>query len=221
MAEVVAVLPQWATMASFADGKTLWHVNLAMVALFDLDEYQTADAPERRLMEWTVLLHDIAKEPTEERRDHLHAFRSAAVVAGILPDLGFAITSFYEAGLDAWQQLVFASHRFDEAAGEPIADNTNLAEILAGADRLLAMDAARVVKAIALHQSVTVLAEWPSLAPLDAAQATAFITAEVAALQLPLMLADSGGWNLFDPSTLADMYSETRAVFAGIAARRG
>ena len=28
-----------------------------------------------------------------------------------------------------------------------------------------------------------------------------------------LTLADSGGWNLFDPRTLEAMYEETRAVF--------
>jgi hypothetical protein len=30
---------------------------------------------------------------------------------------------------------------------------------------------------------------------------------------LALTLADSGGWNLFDPPTLEAMYKETRAVF--------
>ncbi len=81
-------------------------------------------------------------------------------------------------------------------------------------------DGARLLKAIAMHQSVTVLEDWPSLAPLTPEQEVAFITPGVASLQLPLMLADSGGWNLFDPPTLGEMYADTRRVFAGIAARR-
>src|SRR5215831_15438517 len=39
MAEIEAVIPGWKHMASFEHGKTLWHINVAMVALLQLDEY--------------------------------------------------------------------------------------------------------------------------------------------------------------------------------------
>lgn len=220
MGTVDAALPGWAKMASFADGKTLWHVTIAMVALLRLDEYLGADEHERQLMEWTVLLHDIAKEPTENRRDHLHAFRSAAVAARLLPGLGFATTPAYPTEIDQWHEMVFAANRYDEEAGEPVSDNRFLADILDGIDRMFGPDGARLLKAIAMHQSVTVLEDWPSLAPLTPEQEVAFIPPGVASLQLPLMLADSGGWNLFDPPTLEDMYADTRRVFVDIAARR-
>lgn len=50
-AHVDAVVPNWSTMATHADGKTLWHVLLAMVALRRLDEYGLATVRERNLME--------------------------------------------------------------------------------------------------------------------------------------------------------------------------
>lgn len=220
IATVDEVLPHWSTMASFADGKTLWHITIAMIALFDLDEYQDASDADRHLMEWTVLLHDIAKEPAPKTRDHLHGFRSAAVAAQTLPALGFTTTDAYPRDFADWRDIVHSAHRLDDAAGEPIPDNTNLPEIIAGIDRMFAGDGGRLLTAIALHQSVTVLVDWPSMAPLTPAQESAFITPAVASLQLPLMLADSGGWNLFDAETLASMYAETRAVFRGIADRR-
>ena len=58
MAEIEAVLPGWRHMASFADGKTLWHVNVAMVALLQLDEYRSMSRSQRTVQERVVLLHD-------------------------------------------------------------------------------------------------------------------------------------------------------------------
>ncbi len=220
LAHVDAVLPHWSTMASYADGKTLWHVTIAMVALLRLDDYLAAGEHEQHLMEWTVFLHDIAKEPTEERRDHRHAFRSAALAARYLPRLGFATTNAFATEFESWFATADNAYREDEDAGEPVQDNRFLAEILAGADRIFEPDGARLIKAIAMHQSVTVLEEWPSLAPLTAEQEQQFVTPQVASLQRPLMLADSGGWNLFDPPTLLAMYDETRRVFAAIEAAR-
>ena len=216
---VDGVLPGWAHMASFADGKTLWHVTIAMVALARLDEYAQATTAERHLMEWTVLLHDIAKEPAHDRRDHRHAFRSAAVAAEILPLLGATTTPEYVQSYGSWRDRVYAAWTEDTAVGEPVPDNRSLPRIVAGIDRMFEPDPARLLTAILLHQSVTVVSDWPSLAPLTPAEETTYITPRVAALQLPLMLADSGGWNLFDPGTLRSMYHETRAVFARIASK--
>lgn len=221
MAEHVdAVVPHWSTMASYADGKTLWHVLLAVVALRRLDEYRDATAQQQHLLDWTVLLHDIAKQPTHERRDHRHAFRSATVAAQVLPLIGFQPPAA-DAAYEAWRTLVSTAHRFDEETGEPVQDTTKLGPIICGIDRLFEPDAARLLKAIAMHLSLTVVTDWPSPAPMTPAQESELVTADVAMLLLPLMLADSGGWAMFDPPTLARYYAETRTVFGAIDARSG
>jgi hypothetical protein len=50
-------------------------------------------------------------------------------------------------------------------------------------------------------------------APHSRAQIKTATTVEIVPALLALTLADSGGWNLFDPPTLAAMYAETRQVF--------
>lgn len=138
----------------------------------------------------------------------------------MLPRIGFEAAAAGATDPESWRELVSTAHRMDEAIGEPVQDTTKLGPILAGTDRLFEPDAARLIKAIALHLSLTVVADWPSPAPMTASQETALITADLESLLLPLMLADSGGWTMFDPPTLASYYHQTRKVFAAIAARR-
>jgi hypothetical protein len=64
-----------------------------------------------------------------------------------------------------------------------------------------------------MHQSITSLTAWPVKAPLTADEVTAYVDKDNFTPLLVMMLADSGGWNLFDPPTLESMYKETRAVF--------
>ena len=89
MQEIEAVAPGWRAMASFGEGVTMRHTARAMAAMLDLAEYQTATRHQQHLMEWTVLLHDIAKEPRPGKRDHRHAFRSAARAGHTLHQAGF------------------------------------------------------------------------------------------------------------------------------------
>ena len=63
MAELEAGIPRWKRMASFDDGKTLWHINAAMVALPQLAEYRSLSPSQQTVRQWIVLLHDLAKEP--------------------------------------------------------------------------------------------------------------------------------------------------------------
>jgi hypothetical protein len=63
MAEIEAVIPGWKHMASFEHGKTLWHINVAMVALLQLDEYLSMSPSQQTVQQWIVFLHDVAKEP--------------------------------------------------------------------------------------------------------------------------------------------------------------
>jgi hypothetical protein len=212
MAEIEAVVPGWQHMASFEHGKTLWHINVAMVALLQLDEYRSMSPSQQTVQQWVVFLHDVAKEPVGGR-DHRHSFRSAAQVGRIMPQLGFPVTAAYPSEFQDWFNLTDTATWFDEAQGLEIQDNSKLPSILSGAKRIFAEPTRTAVSAIALHQSITSLAAWPVQAPLTDDQVMAYVDQDIFTALLALTLADSGGWNLFDPPTLESMYKETRAVF--------
>ncbi len=219
MAEIETSIPGWGHMASFADGKTLWHVNVAMLALLRLDEYRSMTPDERKVIEWTVLLHDIAKEPVDGR-DYRHPFRSAAVAGRILPELGFPVTAAYSSGFEGWFELTDTATRHDADQNLELMDNDRLPAILAGIDRSFAEPTRAAVAAIALHQSITSLAAWPVKTPLTDEQVATHVDEEVRPVLAVLTLADSGGWNLFDPPTREAMYEETRTVFRDLPAAR-
>ena len=101
--QIDGVVPGWRAMSSYGEGVTLRHTARALVAMLDLSEYQTASARDQQLMEWMVLVHDIAKEPRPGIRDHRHAFRSAAQAGIVLPRVGFQVTDAYAAEFDAWK----------------------------------------------------------------------------------------------------------------------
>ena len=212
MAEIEAVVPGWRHMASFEDGKTLWHVNVAMVALLQLDEYRSMSPGQQTVQQWIVFLHDVGKEPGSGR-DHRHSFRSAAQAGRIMPKLGFPVTAAYPREFQHWFKLTDTATRFDEVQKLEIQDNSKLSKILGGAKRVFAEPTRTAVCAIALHQSITSLAAWPVKAPLSDDQVAAYVDKDILPALLVLMLADSGGWNLFDRPTLDSMYKETRTVF--------
>ena len=212
MDEIEMAVPGWKQMASYGEGVTLRHTVRAMTALLGLVEYERASAAEQRMMEWTVLLHDLAKEPRAGHRDFVHAFRSAARAGVVLSEAGFPLTAAFELEFEPWYRLTYRAHRFDEDHGVEVQDNKAIPEIMDGADRLFGDAAAVVVKAIALHQSVTVVTDWPASAPLSREQEAAYIDADVLPVLAAILLADSGGWELFDQATLAAMYDQTRTV---------
>ena len=212
MAKIEAVVPGWQHMASYENGKTLWHINVAMVALLQLDEYRSMSPSQQVVQQWIVFLHDIAKEP-EGGRDHRHCFRSAALAVRIMLKLGFPVTATYPSEFPAWFTLTDTATRFDEAEKMQIQDNSKLPRILDGAKSIFAEPTRTAVSVIALHQSITSLAAWPVKAPLTDDQVKAYVDKDLIPALLALTLADSGGWNLFDPATLESMYKETRAVF--------
>jgi hypothetical protein len=212
MAAIEAVVPGWNHMASFEHGKTLWHINVAMVALLQLDEYRSMSPNQQTVQQWIVFLHDVAKEP-DGGRDHRHSFRSAAHAGRIMPQLGFPVTAAYRAEFQEWFHLTDTATRFDAVQALDIQDNSKLPSILSGARRLFAEPTRTAVSVIALHQSITSLAAWPVKAPLTDDQVIAYVDQDIFPALLALTLADSGGWNLFDPPTLEAMYKETRAIF--------
>lgn len=213
LAHIDRIVPGWSLMATYQNGVTLWHTTAAMASLRTLKEYRDARAPTRHLMDWAVLLHDLAKQPDGRGRDHVHAFRSAAAAGRVLPGLGFAVTEAWRAEADAWYLLVESACRYDAEGAEHVQDNEQLAEIIEGADHLYGPDAAIVLKAIALHLAVTVVADWPARTPLTRAEEQRFIDPPLAPVLLATMLADHGGWNTFDATTLGTYLDQTRAVF--------
>ena len=219
MAEIEAAIPGWKRMASFDDGKTLWHVNAAMVALLQLAEYRSMPPGQQAVQQWIVLLHDLAKEPVGGR-DHRHTFRSAAQAGRVLPAIGFPKTAAYASEFRGWFKLTDGATRFDAVRHFEIQDNRKLPGIMSGARRIFVEPTRTAVVAIALHQSITSLAAWPVQAPLTGDQVRAYVDAALVAPLLTLTLADTGGWNLFDPPALASMYKETRAVFRVLRAPR-
>ena len=212
MADTEALVPGWTHMASYENGKTLWHINVAMVALLQLDEYRSMSPSQKKVQEWIVFLHDLAKEPAVGR-DHRHGFRSAALAGRIMPKLGFPVTSAYPLEFQEWFNLTDTATRFDSAQGFEIQDNAKLLEILGRAKRIFAEPTRTAISVIAMHQSITSLTAWPVKAPLTADEVTAYVDKDNFTPLLVMMLADSGGWNLFDPPTLESMYQETRTVF--------
>jgi hypothetical protein len=205
-------------MASFEDGKTLWHVNAAMVSLLQLAEYRSMSANQQAVQQWIVLLHDLAKEPVGGR-DHRHTFRSAAQAGRILPTIGFPVTAAYQSRFEEWFTLTDTATRFDSVRHFDIQDNRKLPGILGGARRMFSEPTRTAVATIALHQSITSLAAWPVPAPLTDDQMMAYVDRDIFAPLLALTLADTGGWNLFDPPTLAAMYKETRTVLRVVSRR--
>jgi hypothetical protein len=100
MAMIEIAAPGWRDMAGYADGATRKHITEALVALQLLPEYRGAPERLQRLMEWSVLYHDLGKQVIGGQRDSMHAFRSAAMAARSLPGVGFAASAAYPAVID-------------------------------------------------------------------------------------------------------------------------
>jgi hypothetical protein len=210
--EIDARVPGWQAMADADGGKTLLHTLAAAAALTLLDEYRAAPPDVQHQLEWIVVLHDLRKEPNGGR-DHRHAFRSGAWAGQVLPKLGFPVTPRYQREFTAWFELTDTAHIAAQIAdgSEQIQDNAKLALIMGGANRVFASPTTEMVKAITLHQSITVVEGWLVPAPLSEDQERVFLDRATRSLLLPLMLADSGGWNLFEPRARREMYASTRA----------
>lgn len=214
MAAIDAVLPGWKEMAAHAKGATLHHVTQALIALQLLPEYRHGSSLQQALLEWSVLCHDVGKQVVAGQRDALHAFRSATMTARALPGAGFATTQAYTAEFDAWTRLVLdATVDAPDGKGK-IQDNRALPRILDGLDRLFGADtpATLVVQTVLLHQSLTVVPEWPNPGSLEADQRSC-IGAALLPLLEGMMLVDSDAWQLFDPASKAKFRDCTLAVF--------
>ena len=122
-------IPRWRKIATLHDGQTALHTLLVFSLCLNLPEYTLADEQTRMEIEWAAVLHDLDKNLA--RSDTAHPFRSAAVVARIMPKLGFELLpNVDETNLEAWSSLVRSAQRPD---GERmIYDHSSLKQIVDG-----------------------------------------------------------------------------------------
>lgn len=191
-------LPGWEKMSKYADGKTLVHIICVFMSMIICHEYQTSSPEQKRLLNWIALLHDIGKEIREGQRDFTHGFRSGAISAKILPELGFHVTVEYPTIIDDWYKLAESAIR--EKDGALVQDNSKLGQIIDGIDRMFGIHSpsSYIIKTILLHQSLEGEKEWPCPVPLSEDEIRKYIDTHLLKLLKVMMLADSTAWNLFD-----------------------
>lgn len=221
--QVDHVLPGWRNMAAHGKGVTQVHVMCALIGLLTGPEFKRASPAQQELAKWIVLFHDMAKHVEPGKPDHIHAFRSAAHAAAVLPTIGFAVTADHASHCDEWFALVRAANiqLGDRHTAFPIQDNTRLPRIIEGIGRLFGhgSPAALIVKTVLFHHSITMLEQYPVSAPLTEREAERYLDRELLT-QLKLMsLADSDGWELFLPPTRERYRQLTLAVFDELESR--
>ena len=218
MSEFETIVPGWKKMASYSDGITLTHVTCVFLGLFMLPEFQKLSENQQQLAKWIVLFHDIDKLHVRGKKDTLHAFRSGAVAANILPNIGFPISVQYHVFIAPWTTLTVNAFVEDHNKPWQKPDNTKLPEILAGIDQLFGEDTAAtiIVKTCLLHISLSVDPHYNTPAPLTDEEVKQFISPALFPLLRVMMLVDNEGWSMFDPETRARQRRDTLEAFAKI-----
>jgi GNAT superfamily N-acetyltransferase len=199
MADIEKILPGWGEMASYARGQTLVHTTCMLLATLASPEYAQASHQDQRLLEWIAVLHDLGKQASPHQRHHAHAFRSAALAARLLPNLGFPTREMYAELIEGWSQMT--CNAVVKNGDAILQDNAFLPQILDGIAQLFGAHspAGRIVQSILLHMSLDTVPEWPCPAGLDDVLARQLIEPELLPLLTAVMLADSDAWNLYHP----------------------
>lgn len=200
MAKMEALVPGWKEMSSYGDGITRTHVMCVFLGLYKMPEFLRLGKEQKQIMKWVILFHDVEKAPQAGKRDHLHAFRSAAGAARTLPRLGFPVAPEYDSVIDQWDQFTRSAITKLENSSDDVQDNDKLPEIVMGIERLFGRHtpADLIIQTIVLHLSVN-MKEWPPPNPLNVEEVKRCIDRELLPLLLAMNLADNDGWTLFDP----------------------
>lgn len=204
--DCIALVPGWRKIASQREALTARHTLLVLAGCLNLPEYLAAQPETRHEIEWAALLHDLAKdyERTPPYRDASHPFRSAALAVSGLPGLGFQSRSGVGlSDLQRWAELVQAAERPE--AGQFIHDHAKLAEIIDLLHQHWGREtsASRILKAVLFHQSLPTLINWTNPVLLTDAELRTYLSPGDLGVLLPLLIADSDAWNLFDEPRLA------------------
>ncbi len=223
MDKIERVVPGWSEMAACANQQTLIHITSVLTALHLLPEYKQATSEQQALMEWMVLFHDVAKIAHVSKRDHVHAFRSAAITGKALRQLGFPVTAAYAGLIDSWVTLTHNAVVYRADLQEIVQDNRKLSQIVLGIDRLFGVQAPAglIVKGVLLHISIVANLDYPNVAPLTDEEVQRYIDTASFPLLKAMMLVDNNGWNLFFPENQQRYRQQTLAAFDKIGALIG
>jgi len=218
MDNLEAKVPGWKKMASYSGGITLTHVTCVFLGLFMLPEFKALTPEQQQIAKWFVLFHDIDKIHLRGKRDAMHAFRSAAVAAQILPSLGFPISDEYHRQVETWTKLAISSFTEHEENPWPKPDNKKLPEILAGIDHLFRENspASLITKIVLLHISLNVDPAYDAPSPLTDDETKKIISPTLFPLLKVMMLVDNEGWSMFEPEDRARQRRDTLDVFTKV-----
>lgn len=215
MEEMESLVPGWTKMTSYSEGITLVHVTCVFLGLFMLPEFQSLTPDQQHMAKWVILLHDIDKFHIRGKRDTMHAFRSGAHAANLLPGFGFPTRPRFHERIRAWSEYAARAYLPDNGDGSPKPDNRKLPAILIGIDNLFGQHtpAALITKTVLLHISPAVDPFYPTPAPLTDEEIKRFISPSLFPLLRAMMLSDNEGWSLFNPETRAQQRHDTLEAF--------
>ena len=196
--QMEAMIPHWHKMAAYVNGVTLTHVMCVFMGMYMMPEFLSMTEQQQQTMKWTILLHDIEKEPQEHKRDYPHAFRSAVSTARTLPKFGFPVTDEYNSVVDDWSAFTFSAITRIADSPNDVQDNVKLPEILNGIERLFGQGtpASLITKTVLLHLSIDMNA-WPPPNPLTDAEIQKYVSRDLMPLLKIMNLADNDGWAIF------------------------
>jgi hypothetical protein len=192
-------------------------VMCVFMGMYMMPEFLSMTEQQQQVMKWTILLHDVEKEPQEHKRDYPHAFRSAVTAARILPKLGFPVTEEYNSHIDHWSKFTFSAiTQFDDSP-DAVQDNVKLPKILAGIEQLFGPNtpAALIIKTVLLHLSID-MNSWPPPNPLTNEEVREYVNKELIPLLKIMNLADNDGWAIFHPQAWERQRKDILEVFERI-----
>jgi len=199
MNEMEILVPGWRKMASYVEGVTLTHVMCVFLGMYMEPEYLRLTREQQEEMKWVILFHDVEKQPQAGKRDHTHAFRSAAGAARTLPRLGFPVMPEYNSLINDWDQYTRSAITKLENSSDDVQDNRKFPTILDGIEQMFGQNtpAALIIKTILFHLSVNTDL-WPPPNPLTKDEVKRYFNSELATLLLIMNLGDNDGWTFFN-----------------------
>jgi len=213
-------VPGWQKMASYSGGITLVHVMCVFLGLFMLPEFQSLLPQQQQLAKWIVLFHDLCKIHIRRKKDMMHAFRSAALTANLLPKFGFPTTRKFPEIINSWSEYTVQAFIALDGGTAPKPDNQKLPGILSGLDQLYGQNtpATLIIKAVLFHISLDVDPFYDTPAPLTENEIKRFIDPKLLPILKVMMLSDNEGWSLFEPETRARQRRDTLQAFQRVEA---
>ncbi|KAL4497404.1 hypothetical protein ABPG72_011339 [Tetrahymena utriculariae] len=143
-----------------------------LFSLVNDEEFKNLSQVDQNILLWATLLHDICKigEPTIKGKDHCHPFKSGYETLKILNQLNFI--NLTEHQLQEWE-FIFSQgyHPCKEEKGKFIHNNQIVIQVKQFLDQIygnsLINPQKEVILLIFLHQSLSLIKEYPPKTPLE------------------------------------------------------